>query len=211
MTLQPYQRASQEIQRQSSTGLNAVGQVASTAIGGAGLAGGGAILSKIIPFLSKHIPTALAIKGIQRVAPKIGKFLQASMNQGHPIEEVFTFLKDKAGIKDQDFAQNDEEAQMEKQAQPQAQPHQTQQNQDPLEQALMSGDQGEVMRLQNINEKQALAMIHNYNQQKHQKLSNKKVGVADQEANRFQEHYGQKQNNASDEALLASLNKILSM
>lgn len=64
-------------------------------IGGAalGLAGSG-VASKIAPFLSEYIPSDLAMKGISKVAPKIGDFLKRGKASGLDIEEGLNYLKD---------------------------------------------------------------------------------------------------------------------
>lgn len=160
MNLQPYQQASEEVKRQSRAPIDLAGNVASllpysSAIKGAGIAGGAALLKKVLPFLSKYIPQALAIQGMKKVAPKIGEFVETSISQGHQFDDVSNFIKEKSGVKGEDFAQENEQ-----------QPQQGQQQ---------------------------------------------KMSVGDQEAQRFQEYYGQKQNNQSDAALMEVLNKILTM
>lgn len=62
----------------------------------AGLAyGGTAIASKVIPFLSEHIPSYLAVKGINKISPKLGSWLEKGIEKGLPIEEGLSFLKEK--------------------------------------------------------------------------------------------------------------------
>lgn len=68
--------------------------------GAVGLATGGAVLgagARILPFLSELIPTDLAIKGINKVSPQVGKFLQKGMSQGLDIKDGLQFLKDNLG------------------------------------------------------------------------------------------------------------------
>lgn len=50
--------------------------------------------SKILPFLNEFIPADLALKGINKVAPKIGQFLQKGQKMGLDIKEGLQFLKD---------------------------------------------------------------------------------------------------------------------
>lgn len=97
--MQPYQEASKEIQRQGEAPLKALKGAASA---GLSLAGGGAILNKITPFLNKFIPSDIAIKGLSKINPSLGKFLKGSLGQGHDLDEVMGFIKDKVGIKDQE-------------------------------------------------------------------------------------------------------------
>lgn len=63
---------------------------------GLALAGAG-IASRVAPFLSGVIPTDLALKGISKVAPKVGDFLQKGMAQGLTIQSGLDFLKQNMG------------------------------------------------------------------------------------------------------------------
>src|SRR5580658_348526 len=92
MNLQPYQQASDEIQRQSSIpgkALRSVGTAASV------LAGGGGLLSRILPFLNQHIPEDLIRKGLNKINPAIGNFVSSALNSGHNIDEVKDFITEK--------------------------------------------------------------------------------------------------------------------
>ncbi len=54
---------------------------------------GKAAASKILPFLSEHIPTDLAFKGINKVVPGLGNFLKNGMSQGLSLKSGLDFLK----------------------------------------------------------------------------------------------------------------------
>lgn len=58
-----------------------------------GLAGGG-LAAKVAPFLSEFIPQELALKGINKVAPQIGQFLNRGVEQGLDLNEGFNYLKE---------------------------------------------------------------------------------------------------------------------
>lgn len=58
-----------------------------TSIAGAGLA------SKALPFLNELIPADLALKGINKVAPEIGKFLKKGQSMGLNLKEGLDFLR----------------------------------------------------------------------------------------------------------------------
>lgn len=92
---QPYQEATEAIKRQGEAPGQLVKGAAQAALG---VAGGGAVLNRIVPFLSSFVPQDLAIKGISKINPTLGKFVQGSLNQGKSMEEVTDFLKEKAGI-----------------------------------------------------------------------------------------------------------------
>ena len=90
--MQPYQKASEEIQRQHSE----PGRIAKN-IGGTilGATGGAAAINKIAPFLSKYIPQNLAIQGLSKINPKMAGFISSSMRQGFSFDDIKDFLGNK--------------------------------------------------------------------------------------------------------------------
>jgi hypothetical protein len=76
------------------SGISAVGNAA-TAIGGVGLAAkaAGPLASKIMPFINKYIPADMAIKGISKVSPEMGKLLRKGMDQGLNVQDGLDFIK----------------------------------------------------------------------------------------------------------------------
>lgn len=56
--------------------------------------GGATIASKISPFLSPYLTEDLALKGISKVAPKVGDFLKSGMSQGLTLKSGLDFLKE---------------------------------------------------------------------------------------------------------------------
>src|ERR1700722_19679494 len=83
--MQPYQEATQEIKRQSQLPLKILKQgafIGATALGGA------PILARIAPLLSKFIPEDMAIKGLSKIDPRFGKFINSAMKLGHSFEDV---------------------------------------------------------------------------------------------------------------------------
>ncbi len=67
------------------SGLETVSSLGTTALAGKAA-------SKILPFLSQYIPEDLAFKGINKVMPKLGKFLQNGMKQGLSLKSGLDFL-----------------------------------------------------------------------------------------------------------------------
>lgn len=65
---------------------------ASIGIGGLG--------AKIAPFLSELIPVDLAMKGINKLAPKVGQFLKKGQEMGLNLKEGLDFLKKNRGEKE---------------------------------------------------------------------------------------------------------------
>ncbi len=97
--MQPYQEVTKEIRRQGELPLKiaknvgAVGSAAATAY-----LGGGAI-NRVLPFLSKYIPEDLVVKGLSKIDPRYGNFINKAMAAGKSIEEVKDFIGSK--IEDQ--------------------------------------------------------------------------------------------------------------
>jgi len=60
-------------------------------------AAGGSLAAKVMPFLNQYIPPGLAMKGINKVAPKLGSFLQKGHEMGLDVQEGLDFIKDKIG------------------------------------------------------------------------------------------------------------------
>lgn len=105
--LRPEERAAQaEIERSKKfdkslkTGFK-------TAIGiGTTIAGGG-LSSRLLPFLSEHIPTELALKGINKISPNVGQFLKKGMSQGLDVKDGLDFLKEKLSKQQEQPAKGD--------------------------------------------------------------------------------------------------------
>ena len=62
--------------------------------------GGASALASLTPFLSQYVPADLAMKGINKVFPQIGKFLKKGQSMGLDLREGLDFLKDKIGSKE---------------------------------------------------------------------------------------------------------------
>ncbi len=93
--MQPYQEASREIQRQ--------GEAPITALKTAGaVAGSGLALKRVLPFLSKYIPQDFAIKGLSKVDPRFGTFINKALNEGADIDEVKDFIKSKVAPQEEE-------------------------------------------------------------------------------------------------------------
>ncbi len=88
----PYQDASEEVQRQGDLPVRAAKTAGGALLGGAALKGA----SKVLPFLSKYIPSPLAIKGLTKADPRYGKFIQTALSEGTPMDEIKDFIREKA-------------------------------------------------------------------------------------------------------------------
>ena len=62
-----------------------------TSIAGAGMA------SRVAPFLNELIPTELALKGIRKISPKLGNFLDRGIEKGLDLKEGLQYIRDNLG------------------------------------------------------------------------------------------------------------------
>lgn len=106
MNLRPDEAAAQsQIEyAKKASGLLKTG--ANVALSAAGFAGA----SRITPFLSELIPTSLAISGLKKVSPKVGEFVEKTMENGFSADNVLDFLRDKFTQKPQIEAEEEQEA-----------------------------------------------------------------------------------------------------
>lgn len=101
MVLRPDEEANQEeIERDRSFRKNLSG--AASAATGFGIGASGALTSRIMPFLSQYIPVDLAMKGLNKVSPKLADFLKKGKAAGLDVEEGLQFIKDKLNPKTQE-------------------------------------------------------------------------------------------------------------
>lgn len=104
----PYREASQEVQTQTERPLRAGATAASLAISG----GAGAIASRVLPFLSQYIPEAIAIKGLSKIDPRFGSFINKAMSAGSTFDEVKEFIKDKMQPPKEEVEENNQPQQL---------------------------------------------------------------------------------------------------
>ena len=102
MNLRPDELAMQEElerdQRLRGYRDKAVGTAVSlgtTALGGATAFAGGKLASRVLPLLNQYVPTEMALKGISKISPKMGSFLKRGMEAGLNVQEGLDFIKDK--------------------------------------------------------------------------------------------------------------------
>lgn len=92
--MQPYQEASEESNRQAYRPIETPLKIASSA-GRLGLGLG--IGNRIASMLNKHVPTDLAMKGLAKIDPRLGKFLSLGQEMGHSPDEMKEFITKKIG------------------------------------------------------------------------------------------------------------------
>ena len=229
--LRPDEKTALYEQEEAEKGKRFLQKGVNTAIGvGTALSGSGALLaggkglSKILPLLNKYIPTDLAIKGISKLNPKIGDFIKKGMEQGLNVQDGLDFVKENITkeqkakepfdvisgyspelsrfIKDQ--VQNGrspkEAAAIAKTGTPHSKAvkdieKKTKENFVDYIERLFGGSK----------ENERISALNQFNQ--------KKQGVADQEAERFQNYYGDQQQQPQQvgpgqQALMSVLQKV---
>lgn len=93
--MQPYQTAGEEIKRQGELPLKYLKAGASLAATGGSAIAGGKILSKVMPFLNSYIPQELAVKGLSKIDPRFGNFIDKALSAGKSFDEIKEFIKEK--------------------------------------------------------------------------------------------------------------------
>jgi len=89
----------QRMRQNVSKGVGAGVGLASTALG-----------ARALPFLSEYIPTDLAMKGLQKVAPKVADFLRKGQSAGLDIKQGMDFIKSKLSPAEEPAQESEQEA-----------------------------------------------------------------------------------------------------
>lgn len=84
----PYRKATDSLIKQHERPAKLLKTAASIGLTGAGAA----LASKALPFLSEYIPSELAMKGLSKVSPKLGKFVQEGLSLGKSFDEIKEFV-----------------------------------------------------------------------------------------------------------------------
>lgn len=87
------ERASQQEIESSKQGGRLLSSAASWALPYAKVAAGSAVLSRISPFLNDLIPSELAMKGLSKIDPRLGKFFKGILSSGHTADEGLQYLR----------------------------------------------------------------------------------------------------------------------
>jgi len=54
-----------------------------------------ALIGRALPFLNKLIPAGLAVKGLSKINPKLSNFISSSISAGYTSENVIDYLRDR--------------------------------------------------------------------------------------------------------------------
>lgn len=97
--MEAYQEAAEKMRRSGEYPINLLQNLALTAAGGGVAKLGSQAASKLIPgitaLLNAHVPDNLSQKGLSKVDPRFGKFIQGALDAGHTYDEVRQFIGNK--------------------------------------------------------------------------------------------------------------------
>lgn len=102
--MQPYQEASEELLRRGERPGQLAKKAGNLGLGAAATYGGAALAGRVLPFLNKFIPNDLAIKGLRKVDPRLGKFIDTALKNGGTFDEAKEFIRNK--IEEDDVVQD---------------------------------------------------------------------------------------------------------
>src|ERR1700722_6626807 len=94
---------SENIRSTVKGGLKTAASLGAAALtGGTAAAIAPAISSRVLPFLSQYIPAGLAVKGLSKVNPTLGKFLKKGQEMGLDVKEGIDFIRNKLGYNEEE-------------------------------------------------------------------------------------------------------------
>lgn len=101
--MEPYQAANEEMRRRGEQPVNALKAAGSLALSAAPAYAGAKVLGgigtkigeRVKTFLNDYIPQDLAIKGLSKIDPRLGKFVKKAMDEGYDFDELKNFIKEK--------------------------------------------------------------------------------------------------------------------
>src|SRR6266404_2763463 len=97
--MQPHQRASQSIRSGEESSLGFLKNIGLTAAGGGAAGIGSKVAGKLVPaigaLISNYIPENLSIAGLTKVDPRFGKFIKGAMDQGFGYDDIRNFIGEK--------------------------------------------------------------------------------------------------------------------
>ncbi len=111
--MQPYQEASEKIRRSGERPIELAKNLGIAALsGGAAKIGSsvaGSIAPKIGALISRYVPEDLSIKGLTKLDPRLGKFVQGALNEGADYEEIRNYLGEKINKTENDELEKEKE------------------------------------------------------------------------------------------------------
>lgn len=108
--MEPYQQASQAIRQGEESKVGLLQNAALAYTGGKAISGGYQALNRLMPavgaFLSEYIPENLAIKGLNKIDPRLGKFIHGALSEGYTFDDVKNFMGEKIQKTQEDEKKN---------------------------------------------------------------------------------------------------------
>lgn len=90
--MQPYQRASEAIRSGNELPLHLIKNAGLTALGGGAASVGSKAVSKLLPaigaMISKYVPENIAKAGLEKIDPRLGKFVKGAESEGYNFDEI---------------------------------------------------------------------------------------------------------------------------
>lgn len=100
--MRPDERANEAIiERDEKMRGNVASGIKSAVALGTGAAATG-VAARVLPWLSHHIPTDLAMKGLSKVSPKVASFLERGKSMGLDVEQGIDYLRDQISPKEEE-------------------------------------------------------------------------------------------------------------
>ena len=97
--MQPYQKAASALRRGGEEPLNLLKNAGLTAAGAGVASLGSKAIGKLIPaigsLINKYVPEEMSKKGLAKVDPRFGKFIQGAENEGYSYDDIREFLDGK--------------------------------------------------------------------------------------------------------------------
>lgn len=97
--MEPYQKASEQQRASGEYPLKTLEGLGKSAIWGVGAKlgaqAGGKLITGIGAFLSDYIPDNISKAGLEKLDPRLGKFIQGAMDEGYSYDDLRQFMGDK--------------------------------------------------------------------------------------------------------------------
>lgn len=97
--MEPYQRASEALRSGEESPIQLLKGAGLTALGGGLINAGSKAMSKVIPavgaLINDYIPEEISKKGLSRIDPRFGKFIQGALDEGYSYDDLREFLGEK--------------------------------------------------------------------------------------------------------------------
>jgi hypothetical protein len=93
--MQPYQEAAEHNRRYGESGINALKYAGIGALGTLGSRAASTLIAKIAPLLNPKVPETFAKKALEKVDPRLGKFVKTAEGMGATFDETRDFIQNK--------------------------------------------------------------------------------------------------------------------